>query len=188
QGDLERAAAVLDACIERCARLGDARLLALAENNRGDVALTQGELPVAGVHFERSLAVLRDVGDTANVARALYNVGAVALEEHELDKAGACFAESIELASAVGDPEDLAWCLIGVAALVCERRRFDDADRLLGAIDAMLASIGAAMKPFEQRLYSRTREAIASARPDPLPAVPLPEADAIDLARTLAVS
>ena len=188
QGDLERAAAVLDACIERCARLGDARLLALAENNRGDVALTQGELPVAGVHFERSLAVLRDVGDTANVARALYNVGAVALEEHELDKAGACFAESIELASAVGDPEDLAWCLIGVAALVCERRRFDDADRLLGAIDAMLGSIGAAMKPFEQRLYSRTREAIASARPDPLPAVPLPEADAIDLARTLAVS
>ena len=184
QGDLVRAAEILDECIRRCTTLGQARLLALAENNRGDVALSQGDLRVASVHFERSLAVMRNLGDTANIARAVYNVGAAALEEHELEKAAACFAESIDLAQEVGEPEDLAWCMIGVAALACERGRFDDAGQLLGAIDAMLGAIGAAMKPFEERLYRRTRTAVEEAV---LPAhvTRLGDAAAVDLARAL---
>jgi len=127
---------------------------------------------------------VRRGGDTANVARALYNLGAVALEESELGKAGECFAESIDLAREVGDPEDVAWCTIGVAALARERGRVDDARRLLAAIDAMLVSLGAAMKPNEQRLYSRTREALG--------AVPVAEdarleqPDAVELARAIA--
>ena len=48
--------------------------------------------------------------------------------------------------------------MIGVAALACRRGRFDDSSRLLVAIDAMLSSIGAAMKPNEQRLYERTKK------------------------------
>ncbi|HEY7208027.1 MAG TPA: BTAD domain-containing putative transcriptional regulator [Gaiellaceae bacterium] len=186
QGDFARSAATLDECIERCASLGDARLLALAENNRGDVALSQGELRLAAVHFERSLAAMRALGDTANVARALYNVGAVALEESDLDKAGTCFAESIDLASEVGDPEDVTWCMIGVAALAREHGRLDDAHRLLDAIDVMLESIGAAMKPNEQRLYSRTREALTAA--SVTDGTPLTETDAVELARTIAAS
>lgn len=157
----EEAAAVL--AFEHCEKVGDRRLLALAENNRGDVALSQGELRLAAVHFERSLAVMRELGDTANVARALYNVGAVALEESSLERAGACFAESLDLAEAVGDPEDVAWCVIGIAALAREQDRLHDAAVLLRGIDAMLAAIGAAMKPNEQRPYSRTRAALAAA-------------------------
>jgi predicted ATPase/DNA-binding SARP family transcriptional activator len=190
QGELVRSAQILDECIRRCETLGVPRLLALAENNRGDVALSQGDLRLASVHFERSLAVMRELGDAANVARAVYNVGVVALEEHELEKAGVSFAEGIDLAQEVGEPEDLAWCMIGVAALACQRGRFDDASRLLGAIDAMLGSIGAAMKPFEQRLYVRTREAVAGASP-PVALVDgaqLAEAEAVELARALAAN
>ena len=187
QGDLTRAAQILDECIRRCESLGVARLLALAENNRGDVALSQGDLPIASVHFERSLAAMRELGDTANVARAVYNVGAAALEAHELEKAAVSFAESIDLAQQVGEPEDLAWCMIGVAALACERGRYGDASRLLSVIDAMLGSLGAAMKPFEQRLYQRTREAVAGATPPVAPAdgTQLTETEAVELARTL---
>ena len=43
-GDFPSAASTLDECIERCENVGDRRLLALAENNRGDVAFSQGEL------------------------------------------------------------------------------------------------------------------------------------------------
>ncbi len=189
QGELMRAAEILDECIRRCESLGVPRLLALAENNRGDVALSQGDLRRASVHFERSLAVMRELGDTANVARAVYNVGAVALEEHELEKAAVSFAEGIELAQEVGEPEDLAWCMIGVAALACRRGRFDDASRLLGAIDAMLSSIGAAMKPNEQRLYERAREAVegASLSVAVVDRYQLVETEAVELARALAV-
>lgn len=187
QGEFARAAATLDECIRRCSELGDTRLLALAENNRGDVALSQGEVALAAMHFERSLAGLRELGDSANVARALYNVGAVALEEAELDKAGTCFAESIDLAREVGDPEDVAWCLIGVAALACAHGRLDEANRLLGAIDAMLATIGAAMKPTEERIYRRTRETLAAAPGlEPAEDGALTEADAIELAQSIA--
>jgi predicted ATPase len=183
QGDFARAASTLDECIRRCAELGDTRLLALAENNRGDVAFSQGELALAAVHFERSLAGLRELGDTANIARALYNVGAVALEESELEQAGAAFAESIDLAREVGDPEDVAWCLIGVAALACERSRLDEANALLGAVDAMLATIGAAMKPSEERMYRRTREALGVRAEGN---ANLSETEAVELARSLA--
>ncbi len=184
QGDFAGAAATLDDCIERCASLGDARLLALAENNRGDVALDQGELPLAARHFEQSLAAMRELGDAANVARALYNVGAVALEEGDVAKAGACFAESLDLAREVGDREDVAWCLIGIAALACAHDRFDEAARLLAAFEAMLTSIGAAMKPFEQRLYTRTQEALPVAAT--VGDTPLSEVDALELALAIA--
>jgi predicted ATPase/DNA-binding SARP family transcriptional activator len=183
QGDSVRAASILDECIERCAALGDSRLLALAENNRGDVALSEGDLRSAGAHFERSLAAMRRLGDTANIARAVYNLGAVALEQAELDRARACFAESLDLAREVGDPEDVVWCLIGVAALACDLGRLDDASRLVGAIDAMLVSIGAAMKLNEQRLYLRTRERLdAAAIVDD---TRLTETDAVELARAI---
>jgi predicted ATPase/DNA-binding SARP family transcriptional activator len=186
EGDFPSAASTLDECIERCEKVGDRRLLALAENNRGDVALSQGDLSLAAVHFERSLAVMRELGDTANVARAVYNVGAVALEESNLERAGACFAESLDLAEEVGDPEDVAWCVIGIAALARERNRLDDAAVLLRGIDAMLASIGAAMKPNELRLYSRTRAALAAA--SVAAGTLLAETDVIELARTIATS
>ncbi|HVU76448.1 MAG TPA: BTAD domain-containing putative transcriptional regulator [Gaiellaceae bacterium] len=184
QGDVGRAAAILDESIERAAALGDARLVALAENNRGDVALSEGELHLAAGHFERSLSVMRDLGDTANVARALYNIGAVALEESELAKAGSCFVESLDLAREVGDPEDVVWCMIGVAALASRGGRLEDARRLLAAIDEGLRSIGAVMKPFEQRLYSRTREAVGVA--SAASAAALTQTDAVELARSLA--
>jgi hypothetical protein len=81
----------------------------------------------------------------------------------------------------------VAWCLIGIAALACAHDRLDDAARLLATFDTMLTSIGAAMKPFEQRLYTRTREALPAAS-----AVhgtpPLTETDALELARIVAAS
>ena len=79
--------------------------------------------------------------------------------------------------------------MIGVAALACRRGRFDDASRLLGAIDAMLSSIGAAMKPNEQRLYERAREAVegASLSVAVVDSHQLVETEAVELARALAV-
>ena len=96
QGELDLAAATLDECIKYYAR--DDRLLALAQNNRGDVALSQGDLSAATVHFERSLEILRNLGDTANVARALYNLGAVAVEQGRFADARTLLGESIDLA------------------------------------------------------------------------------------------
>jgi predicted ATPase/DNA-binding SARP family transcriptional activator len=160
QKRLDEAAATLDECIVACEELGDERLTAMARNNRGDVALSQGDLDVAAAQFAQSLDLLRSAGDVANVARALYNLGAVALEQERVEDAGALLLEALELSSQIADDEDTAWCLIALAALATDRGRDAEAGRLLGFAAMVLARIGATMKPFEQRLFDRTRERV----------------------------
>ena len=89
----------------------------MARNNRGDVALSQGDLEVAAAQFSRSLELLRSLGDVANVARALYNLGAVALEQGRPEDACGLLVEGLELSQDIADDEDAAWCLIGLAAV-----------------------------------------------------------------------
>jgi tetratricopeptide (TPR) repeat protein len=136
--------------------LGDARLIALARNNRGDVALSQGEVEVAAEQFKQSLALLRDANDVANVARALYNLGAVEIERGRTDLAQPLLSEALELSAGVDDKEDVAWCLIALAAVGAQAGKAEDATAVLGFAAEFLARIGAAIKPAEQLLYDRT--------------------------------
>src|SRR5262249_9159171 len=62
-GEVEEAARTLDECIAAAELLGESRLIALARNNRGDVALSQHDLTVARQEFELSLALLREADD-----------------------------------------------------------------------------------------------------------------------------
>jgi hypothetical protein len=77
--------------------------------------------------------------------------------------------------------------MIGAATLACARERFDEAARLVAFIDVWLESFGAAMKPFEQRLYDRTRETLAARRDGTRePGDGLVEAEAVELAQAIA--
>ncbi len=159
---LDEAAATLDECVAACEELGDDRLTAMARNNRGDVALSLGDLDTAAVQFTQSLDLLRSVGDVTNVARALYNLGAVALEQEHPEDAGSLLLEALDLSRAIADDEDTAWCLIALAAVAAVRGRDEEGGRLLGFAAMLLDRIGATMKPFEQRLFDRTRERLLS--------------------------
>ena len=165
-GDLTLAAETLDECIEACASVGDDRLMALARNNRGDVALSQGELDLAADQFAQSLVLLRAANDTANIARALYNLGAVAVEQQRSGEGGELLRESLELSDRVDDIEDVAWCLIALAVVAADRGASLDAAAMLGYTTALLDRIGASMKPFEERLFERTRSRLREALGD----------------------
>ncbi len=157
QGELDVAAETLDECIGACGAVGDDRLMALARNNRGDVALSQGDFSLATDQFAQSLELLRAVDDVANVARALYNLGAVAVEEGRTSEAGEFLLESLELSDRLDDDEDVAWCLIALAAVAASDGSGTNGVSLLGFASTILARLGATMKPFEQRLFDRTR-------------------------------
>ena len=111
---------------------------------------------MAADQFTQSLALLRAANDTANIARALYNLGAVAVEQRRED-AGVLLRESLELSGRVDDVEDMAWCLIALAAVASDKGATVDAAAMLGFTTALLDRIGATMKPFEERLFERTR-------------------------------
>ena len=157
-GDHVRAGAVLTEAVELARESGDDRVLALAINNLGDHALTVGDLERAEPLFEESLALLISRGDTANVARSLFNLGAVALREGRLDDAERRFSESLARSRETGDQEDLAWCLLGLAGLAAARGDGSRAALLLGAAEAQLEQMGAALKPFERSLHDETQE------------------------------
>jgi predicted ATPase/DNA-binding SARP family transcriptional activator len=156
QGDLELAAATLEECITECADLHDDRLLALAQNNRGDVALSQRDYDGARAHFEQSLSILRRLGDSANIARSVYNLGVVAVVQDRLADAQELLAESVTAAAQLGDHEDVAWCLIALANIASRTDQPHTAARTLGYATALLARIGATMKPFEAGLHDQT--------------------------------
>ena len=160
EGRAGDAASALDESVALSKDLPDRRIAALALNNRGDVALTQGDYDAATGFFDESLALLREVGDTANIARSLFNLGAAALERGRADEALGLLRESISISGEIGDKEDVAWCLVGLAAVATKQ---DDPARgavSLGAADALLAEMGALMKPFERALQARTLAAI----------------------------
>jgi predicted ATPase/class 3 adenylate cyclase len=160
-GEPERAAALLEESVLLARETGDERVLALALNNLGDVALTAGNYREAEASFEESLRFLRTQGDAANVARSLFNLGAVAFRLDRREDAQASLRESITLCRDLGDKEDLAWCLEGFAAIAAAEGEPGRAGLLLGAAEALLGNMGAALKPFERQLHEET---VASVR------------------------
>jgi predicted ATPase/DNA-binding SARP family transcriptional activator len=191
-GEFEEAAQTLDECIDAGEALGESRLVALARNNRGDLALTQQDLAVARREFELSLALLREADDVANVARSLYNLGAVALrEERERDACG-YLVEALELSDRVDDKEDVVWCLIALSAVSARRGPSPEGARALGFAQSMLSRINATVKPNERLLFDETTGRLLGllgrTRLDELLAegAALPHVEAIALARSLA--
>jgi predicted ATPase/DNA-binding SARP family transcriptional activator len=161
-GELEAAAATLDECILAAESLGEPRLIALARNNRGDVALSQREFEIARREFERSLALLREANDVANVARSLYNLGVVALQQRRPEAARKLLLEALDLSDGVDDKEDIAWSLIALATVGATSDRLRDAAVVLGFARALLERINATSKPFERHLDDITFERLAA--------------------------
>ena len=148
---------MLEQAVELAREVGDTRIMALALNNLGDLALTVGEYERAEPLFEESLALLRAHGDTANMARSLFNLGALALGLGRLGDAERRFHESVRFAEQAVDKEDLAWCLEGFAGLEVARGDGERAALLLGAAGALLEEMGADFKPYERQLHESTR-------------------------------
>jgi predicted ATPase/DNA-binding SARP family transcriptional activator len=193
-GELEAAARTLDECILAAESLAEPRLIALARNNRGDVALSQREFEIARGEFERSLALLREANDVANVARSLYNLGVVALEQQRLHAARELLVEALELSDGVDDKEDIAWSLIALASVGATSERMHDAALVLGFARALLGRINAISKPFERHLHDQTFERLAAAHSraelEELLAsgAHMPDAEGIALGRSLGAS
>jgi predicted ATPase/DNA-binding SARP family transcriptional activator len=159
QGELGDAAVMLDESIALCGA-GDDRVRALALNNRGDVALSAHEWPIAERAFRQSLELLEWMGDTANVARSIYNLAAVELGRRQFDAAAPLLARSLRHACDVDDREDIAWSLLGLAAVDAHHERLESGRQLLITAEGLLRDMGASMKPFEAELHGRTRRAL----------------------------
>ncbi|MEI7846172.1 MAG: tetratricopeptide repeat protein [Chloroflexota bacterium] len=124
-------------------------------NNLGLVNLAQGNHQAAHSLFAECLVLSREIDDSSLIGYALLGLGMVALEQAApgdratpiLTTARQHITESLRLRQQMGEQLTLTSSLIGLALLAVKTADAPRAALLLGAIDAALKTLMAAMEP-----------------------------------------
>jgi predicted ATPase/class 3 adenylate cyclase len=156
QGDHETAGAYLQQALAMLRQIGDLFALAQALNGLGDVARGRGDDLEAAARYEESLALWERLGYRGGVASVLHNLGYVAHHRGDDHLAAQRFAESLALFRDLGDRRAIAECLVGAAGTLGAAGEPLCAARLIGAAEALLEAIGAAISPSNVAEYHRT--------------------------------
>ena len=161
-GDPDGAIALFAEAEVAAANVGDLPLLGMARFNAGYLELTRGDYRQAELRLEEAHETLVAAGHHHGAARSLAALGSVALHEQRTADAEHHLRQSIELARKVGDLGILAWAL---ELLGANRAATDPelAARVLGAAEALRASLGGQLEGIELALHQRALEALAPA-------------------------
>jgi predicted ATPase/transcriptional regulator with XRE-family HTH domain len=150
--------------LARFRALDDPSWLALALNNCGEVALSDGDRKWARALQEEALAVYRAIGMEWGIALALFDLGDVAFAEGDYARAATLLAESLARSWAQRDRWRAAVTLTVLACLAAEAIMPEPAARLLGAAEHLGELAGAAVLPGLRVDYDgavgRTRDAL----------------------------
>ena len=140
---------------------GDKRIIALSLLGLGGTTYIQGDYTTARSLCEESLALWRELGDRSGIASSLNNLGHVAAEQGDYTTARSLCEESLALWREVGDRSGIGLSLAGLGEVAVSIGQTHKGARLLGASEALLETIGAAMAPDDRIPYQRS---VASAR------------------------
>jgi predicted ATPase len=142
RGDYARAEALLEESLTLYRELGDNWFLAMMLNFLGVIPLNQGNRSRAVHLFEEALRVSRVVGDTLPLLLSLYNLALSRRADGKLTEATALVEEGLSLSDKVGDEASLGYYLEELAALARLQGDAERAERLYGAADTLLETVG----------------------------------------------
>jgi predicted ATPase/transcriptional regulator with XRE-family HTH domain len=158
RGDLAAAQRHADNGMLIFRRLGQPYGIGLAFNYQGDVARQRGELGRAAADYQAALPLLHAVRARSEIPAVLHNLGHVFLAQGDAAQAASVFAEGLELQRAVGNRMGMAECLVGLASTDLATEHNRRAVTLLGAVDALLASLNVPLFAADQAIYQRAVE------------------------------
>ncbi|MBI2763572.1 MAG: AAA family ATPase [Chloroflexi bacterium] len=127
--------------------LGDRRRICACEINLAWMDAQAGRNEDALRHGEEAIRLAREVGDRLNLAIAQNNLGDALRDLGRLEEAGMAYGAAVEGYRDLGDTGPLMALLEDVAVLATLRSRPADAFTLLGAADALRASLGSPRPP-----------------------------------------
>jgi predicted ATPase/DNA-binding CsgD family transcriptional regulator len=136
-GYYETARVLLDESLTLAREAGDAFRIAYALNCFGDLARCEQTYAEAQIHYEQSIALLRELGAPRDLTSPLQNLGHTYLHLGKVERAHALFSESLATHQAQQDRLGMAECLIGFAAMAIVRELPATGVRLLAAADAI---------------------------------------------------
>jgi non-specific serine/threonine protein kinase len=158
QGNAEKARQLVEESVARLRPTGHHVGLGLALASTGTVALAAGDYAAARAPLEESVQVLSTLEDAWGLALPLRNRGLVALREGDLERASAFIRESITTLASPSDPWFGARGLEALATIAVARGDFVRAARVFGAAEVLRGPAGAAVPPYERRIYDEARQ------------------------------
>lgn len=163
RGNLDRALTLFEESLALARAVGDSRTVARTLNQLGEVARITGDDARAAAYYEESLTLCRHRGEKERIAMALHNLGPVMHRLGNDARARDVLTESLALSWELRNVHGSAICLAGIAGVIAKPANLADVVRLLGAADALRASIGVQWEPVDRAEFDRS---VAAAHAD----------------------
>jgi non-specific serine/threonine protein kinase len=132
------------------------------------VALLRGNLDQSSAYFTESLAICRRVGSDLWAGFQLFGLSYIARLQGDLAGATRLAHEQLTTWRGLGVPRYLARCLENIGLIAAAAKRGTQAARLLGAAEALRATVGERQAPHWQAEIEReiacTREALGESQ------------------------
>lgn len=153
QGDYAAARALQEESLSLRREMGDKQGIAAALNNLGVVAADQGDYAAARALYAESIALCKEMGEKYAIAYAWLGFGLVALAENQPEAREHILA-SLRLRVEVGARLPQTSSLVGAAGLALQAGDAVGAARLLGAVEAALNALNAALESQVKRFHA----------------------------------
>jgi tetratricopeptide (TPR) repeat protein len=142
-GDYERAEELYAEAISAATSVGDRKLIGIATNNLGNVAMQRREFTRAIALFQRALQISREIGTHDETAVVTLNIAECLLHLERFDEATHAAREGLLLARQVGSSYAMEYGFFLFAALAWRRGDEDTHTvRLLGITEALRDELG----------------------------------------------
>jgi len=140
--------------------LGEPVKVATVLGNLGNAVFSAGDLRAARAYYEESMNMARELGHRKQEAWAAGNLAAVELRDSRVEVAMSLTALAVRIMRELGDRHYLVQSISHMASVVGAGGDMARAARLLGAAEAIRASLGIRAAPYGAEAYHRTvREA-----------------------------
>jgi predicted ATPase len=159
QGDYDRANALLEESLAMQRQLGDRWASYHTLYRLGEAARDQGQNERATALHAESLTIRREFGDTRGIAASLQCLGLLAVARGDYTDAVPILKEGLATHRQTRNKLGIANCLEGLAAVALAQDRPAGAARLLGAVEAVLETVGGTLQWGARARYERDRDA-----------------------------
>ena len=150
RGDLEQATVYLEESLALARRVGADFWAGFPLAGLAQVALLRGDLDQSAEYFAESLAICRRVGSDLWAGFQLFGLSHIARLQGDLARALRLAREQLTTWRRLGVPRYLARCLESIGLIAAAASRGRQAARLLGAAEALRATVGELRAPYWQ--------------------------------------
>ena len=162
-GQLNAARGLFEEALANGNELEDKNLQLTELSNLAALARLQGDTTRAAELNEQVLAQARDLGQKEKIAGSLDGLGHIRMAQGDLDTAGRHLRESMRLYQEIGFQFGVATALAGLSRVAAANGQTARAARVMGAIDASLATNAARLDADAQAALAQDNAAVRAA-------------------------